>query len=224
MQTALEQSVAHKTYGGNTNAEVLRAVPSSARTVLDLGCGAGGNAGALAERGAVVDGVTLSEEEAAAARRVCRNVWVYNLAAGLPDEATGPYDCCICTHVLEHICFPEALLAGVRAVLAPGGTLVVALPNLMNYKTRFALMRGRFEYENGGIMDNTHFRWYTFESAQRLFERHGYVVTRAWAEGTFPLKGFRKVLPAVARGVDRAATSVAPGVFGWQLLYTLRVA
>jgi 2-polyprenyl-3-methyl-5-hydroxy-6-metoxy-1,4-benzoquinol methylase len=222
METTLEQSVAHKTYGGNTNAEVLRAVPTSARTVLDLGCGAGGNAGALAARGVVVDGVTLSEDEAVEARRVCRSVWVHNLEAGIPDEATGPYDCCICSHVLEHICFPEALLADVRGVLAPGGTLVVALPNLMNYKTRFALMRGRFEYENGGIMDNTHFRWYTFDSAQRLFERHGFVVTRAWAEGSFPLKGVRKLLPGLARDVDRAATSVAPGVFGWQLLYTLR--
>lgn len=224
MQTVLEQSVAHKTYGGNTNAEVLRAVPTSARTVLDLGCGTGGNAGALAARGTIVDGVTLSEEEAAAARRVCRSVWVHNLESGIPDAAMGPYDSCIASHVIEHICFPEALLAGVRRVLAPGGTFVVALPNLMNYKTRFALMRGRFEYEDGGIMDNTHFRWYTFDSAQRLFERHGFVVTRAWAEGSFPLKGVRKVVPALARGVDRAATSIAPGVFGWQLLYTLRVA
>src|SRR4051812_34268990 len=122
MQAAPELSVAHKTYGGNTNAAVLDAVPRSARRLLDLGCGAGGNAGALAARGAVVDGVTLSEGEAEDARRVCRQVWVHNLETGLPTDATGPYDCCICSHVLEHICFPEALLAGVRDVLTPDGT------------------------------------------------------------------------------------------------------
>jgi 2-polyprenyl-3-methyl-5-hydroxy-6-metoxy-1,4-benzoquinol methylase len=224
MSAPVAQSVAHKVYGGNTNDSLLRAVPTSARTILDLGCGSGGNAGALAARGAIVDGVTLSEDEATDARRVCREVWVHNLEAGLPVEAGGPYDCCICSHVLEHICFPEALLAGLRQVLAPEGTLVVALPNLMFYKTRFALARGRFEYESGGIMDDTHFRWYTFESAQRLFARHGYAVVRAWAEGTFPLRGFRRVLPSVASVIDRLATTAAPGLFGWQLLYMLRPA
>lgn len=211
-------SVAEKVYSNRGNAAVLAAVPA-AGAVLDVGCGAGDNAAVLAGRGAVVDGVTLSAEEARVAEAFCRRVFIHNLEAGLPAEISGPYDAVICSHVLEHICWPEKLLADLHRVLAPHGVLVVALPNLLHYSNRWKLLAGRVEYEPSGLMDNTHFRWYTLATAARLLERHGFMVQRRFAQGSLPLWLLRSILPRswTAR-LDAGASRLRPGLFGYQML------
>ncbi|MGF1500128.1 MAG: class I SAM-dependent methyltransferase, partial [Elainellaceae cyanobacterium] len=98
-------SVREKSYKNKGNLPVLNRMPETARTVLDVGCGAGDNARLLKERGLVIDGITLSEEEAAASREFCRQVWIFNLEDGLPPEVTDRYDAVICSHVLEHVCW-----------------------------------------------------------------------------------------------------------------------
>ena len=217
--------VSNKCYQHPGNHRVVEMIPGDARIVLDVGCGAGDNARLLKARGMTVDGITLSESEAELARGECRHVWLHNLETGLPGEIAGPYDAVLCSHVLEHICFPEKLLADIRRVLGPEGSLVVALPNMVYFKNRLRLLCGRIEYEEGGVMDNTHFRWYTFASARRLLERNGFERVLAQADGSFPLPGLRRLLPpAWLAPFDRAAVAMLPGLLGHQLLYRYRKA
>jgi 2-polyprenyl-3-methyl-5-hydroxy-6-metoxy-1,4-benzoquinol methylase len=216
-------SVTNKYYTNLGNPEILKRVPQGARIVLDLGCGAGDNARLLSEQGMVVDGVTLSSEEAIIARQFCCSVYVYDLEKGLPDSLAGNYDVIIASHVLEHICFPERLLAGVVAKLSPNGVFLVALPNLFNWRQRIQLLFGNFEYSSSGIMDNTHFRWYTFNSAQRMLERNGFKVIEAYADGAFLLWKLRKVLPrSITTAIDGFASATCPGLFGLQLIYACK--
>lgn len=212
-----------KTYKNEGNPAVLRCVPESARTILDVGCGAGDNARILARNGRIVDGVTLSVPEREEALQHCRNVIIHDLEKGLPADLAGPYDCVICSHVLEHICWPEKLLRDIRERLAPEGLLVVALPNLMYYKNRWNLVTGRFDYQDSGLMDNTHFRWYTFRSAGAMLVGNGLEVLLAAAEGSFPIPAVRKMLPAgLARWIDARASATFPGLFGYQFIYCAR--
>jgi len=216
-------SVTHKTYEHPGNELVLALVPPDVRRVLDVGCGTGGNAARLRDAGAEVDGVTLSEAEAAQARLVCREVWLHNLEEGLPDAAQGPYDAVVCSHVIEHLCFPSKLLNDARRVLKPGGVLVVALPNLLFWRYRLRLLAGRFEYESGGVMDDTHFRWYSFESAQRLLAEHGFEKMHAGADGALPVSFLRRIVPsALMKKVDAAVLKLWPGLFGWQMIFQYR--
>jgi 2-polyprenyl-3-methyl-5-hydroxy-6-metoxy-1,4-benzoquinol methylase len=211
-----------KIYKNHGNDQVLSRIPKGAKYVLDLGCGAGDNAQILFGRGLVVDGITLSECEAIAAKPFLRNVYVYNLEQGLPNGLVGGYDVVIASHVLEHICYPEKLLADLTKQLNTDGVMIIALPNLMNWRYRLRLMLGRFEYESSGVMDNTHFRWYTFKSAAAMLERNGYVVTEKAADGNFPLYFLRKIMPGgLSSGIDKLASRMLPGVFGWQLLYVV---
>ncbi len=214
-----EKSVAQKLYSNQGNPAVLGLVPPGAAKVLDVGCGDGANAARLVARGAVVDGITLSAEESNIASKVCRRVWTHNLELGLPNSMSDTYDCCICSHVLEHICWPGVLLQDLRRVLSPqGGRLVVALPNLLFYKNRWALCRGKFCYAEGGLMDNTHFRWYTFQTAQQLLNEYGFHIEVAAGDGSFPLAPLRRWSPQLARAIDKIATRQWPGLFGWQFV------
>ncbi|MBE2205422.1 MAG: class I SAM-dependent methyltransferase [Chthoniobacterales bacterium] len=217
------KAVDDKTYRNEGNPAVLRCVPESARTILDVGCGAGDNARRLGRNGRAVDGVTLSVAEREEAMKHCRNVVIHDLEKGLPAELAGPYDCVICSHVLEHICWPEKLLRDIRERLAPDGRLVVALPNVMFYKNRWNLLAGRFDYQDSGLMDNTHFRWYTFRSAGVMLTANGFEILHAEAEGSFPIPAVRKFLPGgLIRWIDARASAVFPGLFGYQLVYCAR--
>lgn len=215
-------SAAEKVYANSGNLEVLSKVPEDAKKILDIGCGAGDNARQLMREDRTIIGLTLSEDEAKIAGEFCDRVIVANVEQGLPEPMSG-VDVAICSHILEHICFPEKLLAGVRQSLSPNGRLIVALPNLMWYRTRFRILMGRFEYEPHGIMDNTHFRWYTFKSAQRMLEQNGYVVESAHAKGDLPLGPIRRLLPkSWFVFPDKLACRVFPGLFGFQMVFCVR--
>ena len=214
---------AAKIYATEGSEQVIRRVPASAVRILDLGCGTGETARLLTARGKIVDGVTLSPREAEQARPHCRAVYAHDLEFGLPKLSPEPYDTVICSHVLEHICYPRALFRDIHAHLAPSGVLIVALPNLLVWKSRLSLLMGRFEYAESGLMDDGHFRWYSFASGRRLLERHGFVVTEASVDGGLPLGRLRRHLPKAAYGwADRIACRLAPGLFGVQLLYVAR--
>ena len=209
-------------YGGPVNQAVIDLVPGSGGLLLDVGCGSGVLAKVLAARGFDVDGVTISEAEAEEARHHCRRVDVWNVEQGLPASIAGEtYDVVLMSHVLEHLRFNDQLLAQVRLQLRPAtGRLVVALPNMLFYKNRIRLLLGSVDYEAAGLMDSTHYRWYTFASAAHLLESSGFTIERQFAEGSAPLWVFRRLLPASILGsFDATAVRMAPGLFGYQLLY-----
>jgi SAM-dependent methyltransferase len=205
------------------NKSVIEAIPHGVRVMLDIGCGGGTHAEYFAASGVIVDGVTISPSEADLAAKVCRQVYIYDLENGLPPENIGPYDLCLCSHVIEHIRDPDLLLKAIWNLIGPQGYALVALPNLFQYKSRLNLLRGKFVYQQYGIMDSTHVRWYTWETGPELFQASGFKVERKIADGGFPLSIFRKVLGrSLSSYVDRTAAKFGPGLFGWQHIYLLK--
>ncbi len=210
-----------KIYSNSGNRDVLDLVPASAKHILDIGCGDGSNAKLLVKQGCIIDGITISETEKAEAQKVMRNVLVHNAENGLPFEGEQLYDVVICSHVLEHICYPARLMDDIYRVLKNDGVLIVALPNLMHYGSRWQLIKGNFNYKNAGIWDYTHFRWYTFKTAQGLFKEHGFLIDTATVTGEVPLNSiFKKLLPAkLNQFFYSLLIKISKGFFGYQLLY-----
>lgn len=217
-------SVDHKRYENQGNPSLLALLPDTATSILDIGCGAGDNARLLAATGRSVDGITLSESEAITVRQVCGDVFVHDLESGLPPQVQKTYDAVVCSHVLEHLRWPDRLLREVRKLLRPAeGVLLVALPNVLYYKNRWRLLTGHFDYSESGLMDATHFRWFTYASSRRLIESTGFEVLHHSCEGSFPLPFVRRcVSRQVTAAVDAGATRLLPGLFGYQLLLLAR--
>lgn len=100
-------TIHNKVYSNSGNSDVLKNIVSSVNKILDVGCGRGDNAKHLWKKGLIIDGITLSEEEAKHAKSFMRNIFLHNLEYGLPkDSLSDKYDAIICSHVLEHICYP----------------------------------------------------------------------------------------------------------------------
>jgi hypothetical protein len=81
-------------------------------------------------------------------------------------------------------------------------------------------MFGIFEYEDAGVMDNTHFKWYTFSSGKRLLESHGFVVEKAYVEGGIPCQSYLGFLPdKIKCTIKKVLFKISKGFFGGELLY-----
>lgn len=204
------------------NDPVLNTVPTNTRSLLDLGCGGGGMDAVLKERlGCAVTGITFNEAEAAAARPRIDRVEVHDLNT-LDPAGLGTFDCILCSHVLEHLYQPEQLLRRVQGNLAPGGALVVALPNVLFWHQRLKFLRGTYRYTDGGLMDSTHFRLFDWRTAQALLTGAGYTVELAFADGSIP--GAKRLPPAWREHANRVAGRLFPGLFGWQFVFRCRAA
>lgn len=190
-----------------TSLSVLAGMVPEGATVLDLGCGSGALGQHLAEtRHCTCDGVTLSEAEAAHARPHYRSVEVADLeTVDLPCMFEGRhYDAIVCADVLEHLRYPEQVLAACRKLLAPGGQLLISVPNAGYSGLIAELLHGEFLYREEGLLDRTHLRFFTRRSLTRfLAEQRWHIDTLDTVERALPESEFRiafdRLPPAVAR-------------------------
>lgn len=193
--------------GERTSLSVLASLVTPHSTVLDLGCGSGALGQHLAEtRSCTSDGVTLSEAEAVHARPHYRRVVVDNLeTCDLTATFAGQrYDFIVCADVLEHLSRPERVLDACRALLAPGGKLLISVPNAAYSGLLAELMQGEFRYRDEGLLDRTHLRFFTRRSLTRFLAEQGWAlnsldtVRRELPESEFQV-AFDTLPPAVAR-------------------------
>ena len=210
-----------KVYSNQGNPSVLAEIKKKGK-VLDIGFGNGDNARILKNQGHVIDGITLSPHEAENVNGIIDNVYIYNLEEGLP-KLISTYDYIICSHVLEHIAYPEKLLMDIKKYLKQDGKLIVALPNLMHYRFRFELLKGNFYQKESGIWDYTHLRWYTFSSGREMLLRNGFKIEKAYVDGDIPLLSYLKFIPKLVRSkIYLLLAKISSGFFGGQLIYVCK--
>jgi len=147
-------------------------VPMDGR-VLDVGCGTGDVALVVQElRRARVVGVEPDAERANLAKRRGIEVIHGYLTSELAGTL-GRFDAVIFADVLEHLADPLPLLYLGCSFLAPHGVAVISVPNVAHWSVRWGLLRGHFDYDEFGIMDATHLRWFTADSILRWLRNTG---------------------------------------------------
>jgi len=158
----------------SSHAALLRRLPDPGRgrRVLDTGCGDGYLAGILARRGYSVVGLESPGLASPAFPAEVRLVEA-DLDEGLP-QLPGRFDVVLCGDVLEHLRRPERFLGQLKEALAPGGFLLLSLPNSGNLYFRLVVLSGRFPHEDRGLFDRTHLHFYTWDGWNDLFHSTGY--------------------------------------------------
>jgi SAM-dependent methyltransferase len=196
----------------------LRRMPPA--RVLDLGCSSGLLAERIRSYGHRVTGVDLMELPGVRGRvdHFVRADLDQGLPAGL--DVDGGYDVVIAADVLEHLRAPQRLLEQIRGVLSSRGTLIASVPNLGHWYSRGRIALGLFDYDQRGILDATHVRFFTRRSFRRCLHQAGFTVLREEATG-LPLEvmtGGRGPLARVARLLDRVAVGLRPTLFAYQFV------
>jgi 2-polyprenyl-3-methyl-5-hydroxy-6-metoxy-1,4-benzoquinol methylase len=174
---AVDAAQSRAKYSFYVRQDILDVIPADAKVVIDVGCAAGVLGGALKQQrpGIQVRGVEIFPEAAARAREVLDDVHCGSAETPLPDAWPRP-DCVVFADVLEHLPDPWAVLRRYRAMLGPGGRVVVSVPNVAHRSVVEGLLRGRFDYVDAGILDRTHLRFFTRASAIDLLESTGFKV------------------------------------------------
>jgi 2-polyprenyl-3-methyl-5-hydroxy-6-metoxy-1,4-benzoquinol methylase len=171
-----------------THKHILASVPDGSR-VLELGPSSGYMTRVLAARGCRVDAIEYSPADAALAAQSCVRMVVGSLDDDAPwVDLRGPYDVAIMADVLEHLRAPETVLARVRNVLANDGVALISLPNIAHWRPRLALLFGRFDYTEMGIMDRTHLRFFTRKTTLAMIHDAGFSIERIFIP---PMPGSR---------------------------------
>jgi 2-polyprenyl-6-hydroxyphenyl methylase/3-demethylubiquinone-9 3-methyltransferase len=100
--------------------------PISGKKILDVGCGGGILSESMAQRGAEVTGIDLSDKALAVARLHLlesgnRADYRKISAEELADESAGSFDIVTCMEMLEHVPNPASTIAACAALVKPGG-------------------------------------------------------------------------------------------------------
>lgn len=170
------------------NLDVLeRHVPRKGR-LLDVGCAAGLFLDVARGRGWDIAGIELSEHAASVARerRGVDPVVGDVMNVDLGSEA---YDAVTMLDVLEHICRPGELLERVRSLIAPGGALMLALPDDRNLTAMVAMGMyrvtfGAISYPASRVHQIYHVSYFDSDSITRLLTDHGYEVLGIYPDET----------------------------------------
>jgi 2-polyprenyl-6-hydroxyphenyl methylase/3-demethylubiquinone-9 3-methyltransferase len=106
----------------------------SQRRLLDIGCGGGLLAEALARHGAHVSGIDLAPTMIEVARLHAHESALqidYQVCSAqqLVAQAGAPFDVITCMELVEHVPSPAALLASAARLLRPGGDLFISTIN-----------------------------------------------------------------------------------------------
>ena len=136
--------------------------------VLDVGCGFATTSARIQQLGNEVTGIESSAEACVVARTRLSRVIEADLVNATPD---AQYDVIIFADVLEHVPWPVGVLRRYLQWLAPGGSVIVSLPNVGLWSVRFAHLFGKWNYEETGVLDRTHLRFFTRRTAKWLLEQ-----------------------------------------------------
>lgn len=148
---------------GPERSALFREWVGTGRRVLDLGCRTGALTQAYVEGnqivGVDVDRAALVE----AAKLGIETAWA-DVDEPLAFEDAG-FDVVVAGELLEHVRFPDRLVAEVLRVLRPGGAFLGSVPNSYRLKSRLRFLAGRPpEFAD----DPTHLRMFAAADVRRL--------------------------------------------------------
>ena len=149
--------------GDTTANKVLRLVGED-RRVLELGPATGSMTRALVElKRCTVVAVEVDEAMAEQARPFCERLIIGDLERLDWADTFGEerFDVIIAADVLEHLSDPWRCLEAIRGLLRPEGFIVISIPNIAHGAVLGRLLQGRFPYQEKGLLDRTHLRFFT---------------------------------------------------------------
>ncbi len=150
--------------------------------VLDLGCATGSfGAYLFYKRKCEVVGVDFSKEQL----EICQSRNAYqalyqidlnNINTEL-DEYKHYFDTIVITDVIEHLTTPEKLLSKLQYYLKENGNIIISVPNVNHLSVKLSLLLGEFNYQETGILDESHVKFYTARTIIALLNKFNFQIT-----------------------------------------------
>ena len=183
------------------NADVLNFIPRNCKRVVEVGSSSGAMAREYKKlyAGCHYTGIEIDREYAALSRRYCDAV-LHASIENLDDntfDSLFPSDCWIFADVLEHLVDPWSLMKRIRSRVSGDVSVIACLPNAQHWTIQAKINCGHFVYEDSGLLDRTHLRWFTRLTALDLFQSTGFQVVEWTARIATDLEPDEKMRAAI---------------------------
>ncbi|GEP50034.1 hypothetical protein FNO01nite_07060 [Flavobacterium noncentrifugens] len=118
-------------------------------------------------------------------------------------EYTNYFDLIMLPDVLEHVFEPGRILQKLKTYLKDDGEMIISMPNIRHYSALNKIfLKGNFQYEESGIFDYTHMRFYCREDMRSLFESNGFqVVSYESSIKNYKGKSTAKIINTITLGL-----------------------
>lgn len=204
--------------------EKMISIVNPGSKVLEVGCANGFISAKLKQKGCDVTGVEIDPELAEKARKSCTRV----ITGDIEDDAIsrsidGEYDHILFGDLLEHLVDPFHVVNCLKDRLKADGTIIASIPNIAIWWMRRDLALGKFAYQDTGLLDRTHLRFFTYCTAKKLFELCDLEIMHIYVTSNdFPLKRrLVKLLPGFKNSIERFGEWLAqkrPNLFGFHFV------
>lgn len=167
-------------YFDRINMDILKKIPIYPKKIVEVGCGAGALGAKYKEINPRCQyiGIELSKDACDYAiknKRIdsvfCANIEEKDLTEF--DIAKNSLDCIIYGDVLEHLINPWEIIKNHSNYLKQNGLIISCIPNISNYSIIYQLLKGNWNYQEEGLLDRTHLRFFTLKTIKDMFEKAG---------------------------------------------------
>ena len=215
-------------YFDNVNPDLLAKIPITAKRVLEVGCGSArlGEAFKARSPDSQYFGIELFESAATEAAKVLDGVICANIEqdTSLALKLSPSFDTLVFGDVLEHLLDPWRVLTELRQYIEPGGSCIACVPNVAHWSLISGLLQGKWDYQDAGLLDRTHLRFFTLDSAVQMFQKAGWAVVDATPRNLWPDKtevALKALLPAAqALGGEVLKVRLNMSAFQWVIRAT----
>jgi SAM-dependent methyltransferase len=166
-----------KNYFDGLNTKLLEAIPPGARRVLELGCANGrlGRRFKALHPGVQWWGIDASEQAVETASRHLDRVLRMDLDRDDLGTLEGGFDVVVIGDLLEHLLDPARTLDALHGLATPDARIVCCLPNMSHLSVIERLVAGDITYDDAGLLDRGHARFYSASSAFKTFLDAGWL-------------------------------------------------
>ncbi|OGO25855.1 MAG: hypothetical protein A2W33_08370 [Chloroflexi bacterium RBG_16_52_11] len=189
-------------------------------TILDLGCGPGYMAQALAQKGARI--ISLDRR----ITQLTRQHSIHTIETDIEriDWAQIQFqvDLVFMLDIIEHLHNPEEFMLQARDHLAreKSPRFLITTGNVAFFIVRFSLAVGLLNYGKKGILDQDHKRLFTFASLRRLLESTGYEILEVRGiPAPYPLAIGDNFLAHLLILLNRLLICISSGLFSYQIAF-----
>lgn len=155
---------------------IAELISEGANKILDIGCASGRLGKKLRELNKAEEliGIEIYQPAAEEASLYYNKIFQDDIESfELPFEKY--FDYVICGDILEHLRDPWKMVERIHGWLKPGGSLIASIPNIRYWQILTDLILfGKWEYVDAGILDNTHLRFFTRKSFNKLLQDANY--------------------------------------------------
>lgn len=172
----MKQTPAHDFH----NPDLLSLIPETSAKIIEVGCSSGALAKAFKQKNSNCKyiGIEIDSDYIELAKRYCDeclNIDIENVDDNFYLN-NSDCDCWVFGDTLEHLRDPWLVLKKIRENIQFNGKVVACIPNAQHWSLQVKLSIGDFRYEDQGLLDKTHLRWFTRQTIIEMFEQAGFKI------------------------------------------------